>query len=88
MGSVLHLQRLVESVTIRKPRGPRLPWSAQWIHFTMIAPGGEERHYRRTITDQVEPGARESGNVEITTIDIGRHETVTCTQRTALVLGI
>lgn len=37
--------------------------TAQWVEYTLIAPGGEERRYRRTILDRLGPAARARGDV-------------------------
>lgn len=37
--------------------------TGQWIEYTLIAPDGEERRYRRAILDRLGPAARALGNV-------------------------
>jgi hypothetical protein len=39
--------------------------TAQWIEFTMIAPGGEETVHRRYVVDRVGPDARAEGRADL-----------------------
>lgn len=39
--------------------------TAQWIDYTLIAPAGEERTFRRAVLDRIGPEARAAGRVEI-----------------------
>ena len=48
-----------------EPADEAVALSAQWIEFTLIAPGGAETTYRRTIVDRVGAEARSEGRTDL-----------------------
>ncbi|NBC95253.1 MAG: hypothetical protein GVY27_02735 [Deinococcus-Thermus bacterium] len=48
-----------------EPADEAVALSAQWIEFTMIAPGGDETSYRRYVVDRVGAAARNEGRADL-----------------------
>lgn len=46
--------------------------TAQWIEYTLIAPGGEEKTFRRYVFDRIGPAVRASGTVSEITLQRAR----------------
>lgn len=55
-----------------EPTGEAVALTAQWLVVTLVAPGGEEREFRRTVFDRIGAEAREAGAV--TTAAMTREE--------------
>ncbi|MDZ7799476.1 MAG: hypothetical protein U5K81_01620 [Trueperaceae bacterium] len=48
-----------------EPTGDAVALTAQWLEFTLIAPGGEETTHRRMVVDRIGAEARQEGSVRL-----------------------
>ncbi|MFV8816684.1 hypothetical protein [Haliea sp. E17] len=61
--------------------------TGQWLEFTLIAPDGSEKIYRRTTIDRIGPAARRSGKVGDKDVSLSPDELAPLVQRHSFMLA-